>query len=119
MLHADILELYLHRRPNMNLKAKDTIKGATIFVEVNEIRSFVTIDPVLVMIPSDANAVLMPNIWGEFLHEHFTDNPRLTLLINDHFLAGVGENSPASLFVGHAIHILTGHNIALITASDI
>ena len=107
MLHADILELYLHRRPNMNLKAKDAIKGATIFVEVNEIRSFVTIDPVLVMIPSDANAVLMPNIWGEFLHEHFTDNPRL------------GENSPASLFVGHAIHILTGHNIALITASDI
>jgi hypothetical protein len=71
MLHADILELYLHRRPDVNLKAKDSIEGATIFVEVNEVSGFVTIDPVLVMISSNANAVFMPNIWGEFFYGHF------------------------------------------------
>ena len=119
MFHADILELYLHRRPDMNLKAKDPVEGTLIFVEVNKVRGFVTINPVLVMISLNANAVIMPNVRGEILNGHFTYDPRLAFLINNHFLAGVGENSATSLFVGHTIHILTGHNIALITTSDV
>ena len=103
----------------MNLKTKDPAEGTIVFVEVDEVSCLMIFNPVLMMISTNENPVFMPNIRGEFFHGHFTDDPRLAFLINNHFLAGVGENSAASLFVGHAIHVLTRHNIALITASDI
>ena len=119
MFHADILELDLHRRSDMNLKTKDPAEGTIVFVEVDEVSCLMIFNPVLMMISTNENPVFMPNIWGVFFNRNLFDDPRLTFLINNNFLAGVGEDSAALFFVDHSIHILTGHNITLVAASDI
>ena len=77
MFHTDILELNLHGGPDMNLEAEDAFEGAAFFVEINEVGGFVAVDPVLMMVASNPDAVIMPNIWLKLLNLHFPDDPGL------------------------------------------
>ena len=99
----------------MHLEPQHALKRTSLWIKVDEIRSFVAIDPMLVMIPLHHNAVVEPLIGREGLHRHRSNHPGLAVGIYDHFLTGMRQNPTTALFVKHAILVVRlGHNIALV-----
>jgi len=116
MFDPKFLVLNGHGRPGVHLYGQHTIERAAFLVEINQVRSRVPIDPVLVMVAAHEHAILMPFAGGKFLHGHLAGNPGTALLIDRHFLAGVRQNATAFFLIQHAVVIgVLGDDIALIS----
>ena len=77
------------------------------------------IDPVPMMVSLDENSILVPLVGREFPERKFAHNPGLPLGVDDHPLAGVGEDAAAALLVEHAVVVGSGgDDIALVAGDD-
>ena len=75
MFHPDVFELDLHGGANVNLKTEDPFERAPFFIEVDEVGRLVFIDPVLMMVATNEDTVVVPFVGLGFLDRHLSDDP--------------------------------------------
>ena len=120
VFEEDIAELDFHGGTDVDLEAKDSFEGASFFIEVDEVGGLVAVDPVLMVVSTDEDAVVVPHVGLEFFDGYFSDDPRLSFLIDDDFLSGVGEDSAAAFVVEHAVLVRwVWHDVALVAGDDV
>ena len=71
----DVAELDFHGWADVDLKAEDSFEGAAFGIEVDEVGGLVVVDPVLVMVSANEDAVVMPDVWFEFFDGNFSGDP--------------------------------------------
>ena len=120
VFEENIAKLDFHGGTDVDLEAKDSFEGAAFFIEVDEVGGLMAVDPVLVVVSTDKNAVVVPHVGLEFFDRYFSDNPRFPFLIDDDFLSGIGENSSATFVIDHAVLVRwVLHNVELVTGDDV
>ena len=119
VLDAEVFVFDLEGGAGVELEGEHAFEGAAVFIEVDEVGGGVAVDPVLVVVAADEDAVVVPFVGGEFFEGEGGDDPGLAVWGDDHFFVGVGEHAAAFFFEEHAIvGGIIGDDIALV-ASDV
>lgn len=120
MLNPEVFVLYFHGRSDVDLDGKHTFQCATLFIQVDEIRRLMTIDPVLIVVALDEHSIVVPLVCGKVLYGNLADDPRLTVDVHNDLLAGMRKDATSPLFIEYSVVVwIVRNDIALIAGNDV
>ena len=82
MFDAKVLVFDLHFWADVDLDRKHAFESSSVCVEVDQIGSHVSVNPMLMVVAADENSEVVPFAGCKFLYRHLLDHPRLTAFVD-------------------------------------